>query len=79
MEGRKLGYLDDASLQTSNMAGGVGYRAKYQKPVLAFARREIRNTATYEILSRGKIPFATKMVFSPLFLMFGPRKYPLEN
>ena len=30
---------------------------KYQKPVLAFARREIRNTATYEILSRGKIPF----------------------
>ena len=30
---------------------------KYQKPVLAFARREIRNTATYQILSRGKIPF----------------------
>jgi len=30
---------------------------KYQKPVLAFARREFRNTATYEILSRGKIPF----------------------
>ena len=29
----------------------------YQKPVLAFARREIRNTATYQILSRGKIPF----------------------
>jgi acyl-CoA synthetase (NDP forming) len=31
--------------------------SKYQKPVLAFARREIRNTATYQILSRGKIPF----------------------
>jgi acetyltransferase len=30
---------------------------KYQKPVLAFARREIRQTATYDILSRGKIPF----------------------
>ncbi len=30
---------------------------KYQKPVLAFARREIRNTATYQILARGKIPF----------------------
>jgi len=30
---------------------------KYQKPVLAFARREFRNTATFEILERGKIPF----------------------
>jgi acyl-CoA synthetase (NDP forming) len=30
---------------------------KYGKPVLAFARREIRHTATGEILSRGKIPF----------------------
>jgi acyl-CoA synthetase (NDP forming) len=31
--------------------------AKYGKPVLAFARREVRQTATGEILSRGKIPF----------------------
>jgi acyl-CoA synthetase (NDP forming) len=30
---------------------------KYQKPVLAFASPEIRRTATYEILERGKIPF----------------------
>ncbi len=30
---------------------------KYGKPVLAFARPEIRRTAVYEILSRGKIPF----------------------
>jgi acyl-CoA synthetase (NDP forming) len=30
---------------------------KYQKPVLAFSRPEFRRTATYEILSRGKIPF----------------------
>jgi acyl-CoA synthetase (NDP forming) len=30
---------------------------KYQKPVLAFASREYRRTATYEILERGKIPF----------------------
>ena len=27
-------WVTHASLQTSNMAGGVGYRAKYQKPVL---------------------------------------------
>jgi acyl-CoA synthetase (NDP forming) len=30
---------------------------KYGKPVLAFARREMRQTATGEILSRGRIPF----------------------
>jgi acyl-CoA synthetase (NDP forming) len=30
---------------------------KYQKPVLAFASREFRRTAVYEILSRGQIPF----------------------
>ena len=27
-------WVTHASLQTSNMAGGVGYRAKYQKPVI---------------------------------------------
>jgi len=31
--------------------------SKYQKPVLAFASREYRRTATYQILERGKIPF----------------------
>ena len=30
---------------------------KYGKPVIAFAMREYKNTATYEILKRGKIPF----------------------
>jgi acetyltransferase len=30
---------------------------KYGKPVLAFAMREYKNTATYEILKRGDIPF----------------------
>jgi acyl-CoA synthetase (NDP forming) len=30
---------------------------KYEKPVLAFSMREYRNTATHEILKRGKIPF----------------------
>jgi acyl-CoA synthetase (NDP forming) len=30
---------------------------KYGKPVLAFGRPDLRNTATGEILSRGRIPF----------------------
>jgi acyl-CoA synthetase (NDP forming) len=30
---------------------------KYEKPVLAFAMREYKNTADYEILKRGEIPF----------------------
>jgi acyl-CoA synthetase (NDP forming) len=30
---------------------------KYGKPVLAFARREMRQTAIGEILNRGRIPF----------------------
>ena len=30
---------------------------KYRKPVLAFATQDYRNTATYEILKRGEIPF----------------------
>jgi acetyl-CoA synthetase (ADP-forming) len=31
--------------------------SKYQKPVLAFAMREFKDTPTYEILKRGEIPF----------------------
>jgi acyl-CoA synthetase (NDP forming) len=30
---------------------------KYQKPVLAFAMREFKDSATYEILKRGELPF----------------------
>ena len=30
---------------------------KYEKPVLAFAMQEYKNSATYEILERGDIPF----------------------
>jgi acyl-CoA synthetase (NDP forming) len=54
---RRSSSLDDMKGLVECCATIADIPRKHQKPLLVFASREFRQTATYEIFERGKIPF----------------------